>query len=190
MRPNFFIAALMLALVTGAANAQDYLKGKVIDSGTGKGLSDVFIKNITKNKITLTEEDGKFEVQGTVGNLLIFTSAGYLSDTLLVVDGRSLDIRLKTDPSLLNQVNVTSARKTFDPHTEYPEVYTKSKLYILSPSSLFSKEAKNARRLKKYFDQEEKERAVDQAFSIAYVSSIVPLRGAELQAFMAIYRPS
>lgn len=189
MKPYFLIAALLLLLSVSAANAQDYLKGKVIDSGTDKGLSDVFIKNVTKNKITLTEEDGKFEIQGAVGNLLVFSSSGYISDTLVVIDAQPLNIRLKVNPALLKEVNINSS-KNFDPHTEYPEIYTKSKVYILSPSTIFSKEAKNARRLKKYFAQEEKERAIDQAFSIAYVSSLVPLRGIELQTFMAMYRPS
>ena len=189
MRSKFFIAALVFLFIASAVNAQDYLKGKVIDSGTDKGLSDVFIKNVTKNKITISEADGKFEIQGAVGNLLVFTSSGYISDTLVVIDASSLNIRLKTNPALLKEVNVNST-KIFDPHTEYPEIYTKSKVYILSPSTIFSKEAKNARRLKKYFAQEEKERAIDRAFSIAYVSSLIPLRGTELQTFMAIYRPS
>ena len=189
MRPKFFITALLFLFIVGTANAQNYFKGKVVDSSNDKGLGNVFVKNVTNKKITITEDDGKFEILGTVGNLLIFSSPGYIADTLVVVDTRALNIRLKENPALLRQVNVNSS-STFDPRTEYPEIYTKSKLYILSPSSLFSKESKNARRLKKYFAQEEKERAVDQAFSIAYVSSIIPLRGNELQTFMAIYRPS
>ncbi|MFD0748742.1 hypothetical protein ACFQZS_01225 [Mucilaginibacter calamicampi] len=189
MRSKFFIGALLLLLSVSAAYAQDYLKGKVIDSGTDKGLSDVFIKNVTKNKITISEADGKFEIQGSVGNLLIFSSSGYLSDTLVVIDAQSLNIRLKVNPALLKEVNINSS-KSFDPHTEYPEIYTKSKVYILSPSTIFSKEAKNARRLKKYFAQEEKEREIDRAFSIAYVSSLIPIRGNELQTFMAMYRPT
>lgn len=190
MRPYFFIAVLLCLFSTTVTNAQNYLKGKVVDSSTDKGLDGVFIKDVTNKKITVTEEDGKFEIQAAVGNLLIFSSPGYVSDTLLVVDMRDLSIRLKTNPALLKEVNITSTRESFDPHTEYPEIYTKSKIYILSPSTIFSKEAKNARRLKKYFAQEEKERAIDQAFSIAYVSSVVPLRGIELQTFMAMYRPS
>lgn len=189
MIPKNFIAALLFLFIAGTASAQDYFKGKVVDSGSDKGLANVFVKNVTKNKITLTEGDGKFEIQGTVGNLLIFTSPGYVADTLVVVDTRPLSIRLKENTALLNEVNINSTR-TFDPHTEYPEVYTKSKVYILSPSTIFSKEAKNARRLKKFFAQEEKERTVDQAFSISYVSSLIPLRGMELQTFMAMYRPS
>ena len=189
MKPYYFIAALFLLFIASAASAQDYLEGKVID-GASKGLSDVFIKNVTNNKITLTDEDGKFEIPASVGNLLIFSSPGYVADTLMLTSMNDLNIRLKTTTSLLSEVNVRSKRENFDPHTEYPDVYTKSKVYILSPSSLFSKESKNARRLKKYFDNEDKERAIDQAFSIAYVSGLVPLKGVELQTFMAMYRPT
>ena len=147
MRPKFFITALLFLFIVGTANAQNYFKGKVVDSSNDKGLGNVFVKNVTNKKITITEDDGKFEILGTVGNLLIFSSPGYIADTLVVVDTRALNIRLKENPALLRQVNVNSS-STFDPRTEYPEIYTKSKLYILSPSSLFSKESKNARRLK------------------------------------------
>ncbi|PJJ84363.1 peptidase associated/transthyretin-like domain-containing protein [Mucilaginibacter auburnensis] len=190
MKPHFLIAALLFLFIAQVTNAQNYLEGKVIDVANNKTLSDVFIKNITANKITVTDEDGEFEIQGSVGNLLVFSTPGYVPDTMVVVDLYKLTVKLKQTTSLLNEVNVRSQRETFDPHTEYPEVYSKSKVWILSPSSLFGKEAKNARRLKKYFEQEEKERAIDQAFSIAYVSSLVPLRGVELQTFMAMYRPS
>jgi len=189
MKARFFTALLLCIFFTITSNAQNYLKGKVIDSSNEKGMSNVFIKNVTNNKITISEGDGTYEIPATAGNLLVFTTPGYLSDTLVVIDTRNLTIRLKENPALLNEVNINSARRNFDPHTEYPEIYTQSKVYILSPSTIFSKESKNARRLKKYFAQEEKERAIDQAFSIAYVSSIVPLRGVELQTFMAIYRP-
>lgn len=190
MKPRALITVLLFLFIANAAVAQDYIEGKVIDAANQKGLSNVFIKDVTNNKITVTDEDGEFEIRAAVGNLLVFTSPGYVADTLLVVDTRDLTVKLKTNASLLKEVNISSTRETFDPHTEYPEIYTKSKVYILSPSSLFSKEAKNARRLKKYFEQEEKERAIDQAFSAAYVSSIIPLRGIELQNFMSMYRPT
>jgi len=69
-------------------------------------------------------------------------------------------------------------------------VYEKSKLYPLSPSTWFGKEARDARRLKRYFAREEQERKVDQVFNRVYVGSIVPLKGQELDDFMQLYRPS
>jgi hypothetical protein len=60
----------------------------------------------------------------------------------------------------------------------------------MSPSTWFSKEGKDARRLKKYFVTEEHERRIDAAFTRAYVGSIVPLKGQELENFMTLYRPT
>jgi len=47
-----------------------------------------------------------------------------------------------------------------------------------------------ARRLKKYFQSEQQERMVDKIFTRAYVGSIVPLKGQDLEDFMTMYRPS
>jgi poly-D-alanine transfer protein DltD len=90
----------------------------------------------------------------------------------------------------LRQVNVTATKEAFDPHKEYPEVYTKSKVSVMSPSTWFSKEGKDARRLKSYFQRLEQEDEIDNAFTVEYVKSVVPLRGAELENFMSMYRPS
>jgi hypothetical protein len=90
----------------------------------------------------------------------------------------------------LREVNVRATKPTFDPHKEYPEVYAKSKVYPLSPSSWFGKDARDARKLKKYFSYESEERQVDQVWTRAYVGSIVPLKDQELENFMTLYRPS
>jgi hypothetical protein len=60
----------------------------------------------------------------------------------------------------------------------------------MSPSTWFSREGKNARRLKRYFAREEQERHIDSVFSRVYVSSLVPLRGRDLEDFMTLYRPT
>lgn len=172
------------------ASAQDNLKGTIVDAASNEKLPNVFIKNINNKQITLADKNGKFSVPASVGNLVIFSSPGYTSDTLYIIDMKAKTIKLRMSTAMLREVNINAQRERFDPRTEYPEVYTKSKVYILSPSSLFSREAKNARRLKKYFAREEQERQIDEVFNIAYVSSIVPLKGVELQTFMAMYRPS
>jgi hypothetical protein len=90
----------------------------------------------------------------------------------------------------LKQVNINDTRKAFDPRAEYPDVYEKSKVYVLSPSSWFGKEAHDARRLKRYFQMEQEQEKVDQAFNATTVASIVPLKGQELEDFLTMYRPS
>ncbi|NNU33634.1 hypothetical protein HK413_04780 [Mucilaginibacter sp. S1162] len=66
---------------------------------------------------------------------MVFDSPGYVPDTVLVVDYKPLRIVLKPMGIALNQVNITASRRAFDPHVEYPEIYRKSKVYPLSPST-------------------------------------------------------
>ncbi|WP_214072449.1 hypothetical protein [Mucilaginibacter sp. dw_454] len=189
MKRYLIFAGLLLAAC--AANAQDYLKGTVNEVGTNQRLSNVFIKDVNNKKITLVDKDGKFEIQSTLGHTLIFDSPGYVSDTLFIVDNRPLKVEMRPLGIILKDVTITSTRSpTFNPREEYPEVYTKSKVAIFSPSTWFSREGKNARRLKKFFTTEERERYIDQVYTRTYVSSLVPLKGADLQVFMAMYRPS
>ncbi len=189
MKIKFYLLALMLLLATGL-QAQIILKGTVYESGTGIKLSDVFVRDITNKQITLTDKAGKFELKTESGHLLIFSSPGYTSDTLYVVDLTPVHIELKTQLISLRGVDITASKTPFDPHKEYPDVYTKSKVYPLSPSSWFSKDARDARRLKHYFEREAQENRVDQVFNVVYVGSIVPLKGQELENFMTLYRPS
>jgi hypothetical protein len=186
---RFFIFFTLL-LMARAANAQELLKGNITEAGTHEKLTNVFIRDNTNKQITLADKEGRFAIKAEPGHLLIFDSPGYMADTLYVIDMKPKSIELRPISISLRQVNISSSKKAFDPHTEYPEVYTKSKVYVLSPSTWFSKEGKDARRLKRYFTTEEQERHVDGVFTVAYVGSIVPLKGIELENFMALYRPT
>jgi len=182
---------LTIALfISNALHAQVYVRGNVVDASNGAKLSDVFVRDITNKQITLTDKSGKFEIKSEAGHILIFSSPSYVPDTLYVVDLTQKHIELKTKTISLKEVNITAQRLAFDPHKEYPDVYEKSKLYPLSPSTWFGKEARDARRLKRYFAREAQERKVDQVFNRVYVGSIVPLKGQELDDFMQLYRPS
>ena len=93
--------------------------------------------------------------------------------------------------SIFSEVSIVSTRESsFDPHKEYPDVYEKAKVYVMSPSTWFSREGRNARRLKKYFQSEQEERQIDKIFTRTYVGSLVPLKGQDLEDFMTMYRPS
>lgn len=177
-------------LISNALHAQIYVRGNVVDASSGAKLSDVFVRDVTNKQITLTDKSGRFEIKSETGHTLIFSSPGYVPDTLYVIDLTQKHIELKTKTISLREVNITAQRLAFDPHKEYPDVYEKSKLYPLSPSTWFGKEARDARRLKRYFQREEQERKVDQIFNRVYVGSIVPLKGQELEDFMQLYRPS
>ena len=181
---------LLLVIIAGSASAQGLLKGTVYESANGNKLPDVFIRNMNNKQLGITDKEGNFSIKAETGNLLIFESPGYVSDTLYLIDMAPKKIQLVTKTITLREVTVNSTRQAFDPHKEYPEIYTKSKLYVLSPTTWFGKEAKDARRLKRYFKREEEERRIDAVFTRSYVGSIVPLKGIELDDFMLIYRPT
>lgn len=191
MHVKYFSAAFFLLLFTGiSVMAQGLLKGTVHESGTSNNLPNVFIRDNNNKQLTLTDKEGKFSIRTEPGHTLIFDCPGYVSDTLYVVDLAPKKIMLVTKTIALREVSINATREFFDPHKEYPEIYTKSKVYIMSPTTWFSKEGKDARRLKRYFVHEEEERRVDAVFTRAYVGSIVPLKGQELEDFMTLYRPS
>src|SRR5258708_12057403 len=189
MNKKLCILAIIL-LLGNALRAQILVKGTVVESGSNIKLSDVFVKDITNKQITLTDKSGKFEIKSETGHLLIFSSPSYVPDTVYVVDLTPMRIELRTMTISLREVNITASKLAFDPHKEYPDVYTKSKVYPLSPSSWFGKKARDARRLKRYFVPEDQERKVNQVFNTLYVGSIVPLKGQTLEDFMTLYRPT
>jgi len=188
MRATYLILLCLCLLCIGAHAQQNVIKGQVTENATSAKMPNVFIKNINNNQAALTDNNGNFNIRGVMGNTLIFSSPGYVSDTLYVADMRFKDVKMIQLGITLRQVNVRGER--FDPRSEYPSVYQKSKVYVLSPTTWFGKEAKDARRLKKYFAHEVRERRVDSAFTRTYVSSIVPLKGNDLDVFMNLYRPT
>jgi hypothetical protein len=190
MKLKSFTIALML-LAAGRVSAQDVLKGSVHESGSDTKLTNVFIRDMNNSQLTLADKNGNFEIKTETGHTLIFNSPGYMTDTMYVVDMTPKKIRMAPLTIALREVSINSSRNAaFDPHTEFPEVYQKSKVYLLSPSSWVGKDARDARRLKRYFEMEEQQRRIDEVFNTTYVGSIVPLKGQELEDFMVMYRPS
>ncbi|GGH14592.1 hypothetical protein [Mucilaginibacter phyllosphaerae] len=181
---------LILSFIVSVAAAQTTFKGTVYEEGTNTRLSDVFIRDNNSRQVSITDKNGNFTIRAAVGHTLIFNSPGYQSDTLYLIDLMPKKIMLATQTIALRAVNITATRTAFNPRAEYPEVYEKSKVYVFSPSTWFSGEGKKARRLKKYFQRESEQRAIDAAFSPAYVGSLVPLKGTELENFMTLYRPN
>ena len=186
-----YLFIILIIFIAASVNAQGVLKGSVYENGSNVKLNNVFIRDKMNKQLALTDNNGNFQIKTEEGHILIFDSPGYVSDTLFVVDMSQKKIMMIAKTIALREVTINGSHgEAFDPHKEYPEIYTKSKVYVLSPSSWFSKEGKDARRLKKYFKHEEEERHVDAVFTREYVGSIIPLKGKDLEDFMTMYRPT
>ncbi len=188
MKTRIILLTAAVCISAASLHAQTVLKGTVYEGRASHKLANVFVRDVNSKEISLTDNSGNFSIRTVLNHTLVFSSPGYLSDTLFVVDLKPKMVELSFKGIALREVNVTSSR-TFNPREEYPDVYEKSK-FALSPSRIFGKESKDARRLKHYFDHEADERQVDSIFNAAYVSSVVPLKGQELEDFMSMYRPS
>ncbi|MFD1257076.1 hypothetical protein ACFQ3S_09735 [Mucilaginibacter terrae] len=184
-----YLIILCLGLLSLTAKAQqNTIRGQVVETGTNTKMPEVLVRNTNNNQVTLTDNGGNFQLQGSVGHTVIFSSPGYVSDTLFIADLASKRVIMTPLGIALRQVNVRGQR--FDPRAEYPQIYQKSKVYALSPTTWFGKDAKDARRLKKYFEKEVHERQIDSVFTKVYVGSLVPLKDRELEIFMNLYRPT
>jgi hypothetical protein len=188
MKTKYF-AFIILLFAMKPLHAQ-MLRGSVVESGSNQRISNVFIRDINSKSVALTDKKGVFDIKTEPGHTLIFSSPGYVSDTLYVSDMDNKRVKMLIQGIALHEVNISSTRTLFNPRVEYADVYRKSKVYPMSPSTWFSREGRNARRLKRYFAREEQERHIDSVFNRVYVSSIVPLRGQELEDFMTINRPT
>jgi hypothetical protein len=171
-------------------NAQSILSGTIYDAASKLPLSAVLIRS-NKKQAVIADRSGNFKIQASENDLLIFTLAGYQPDTLYLIDLTPKKVELTSTTHLLNEVKISanSTEETFNPRKEYPEVYEKSK-FALAPSRLFGKDSRNARRLKRYFENEAKQRKIDSLFNKRLVGAIIPLKGTELRNFMSKYRPT
>ncbi len=185
-----YIFIILIMFTAGLVKAQDVLKGTVSENGSNNRLPDVFVRDNNSKQVGITDNKGYFTIKTGPGHVLIFECPGYVSDTLYVVDMGPKKISLEVATIALREVQISGKQVAFDPHKEYPEVYTKSKVYVMSPTTWFSKEGKDARRLKHYFQHEAEERRIDEVFTRAYVGSIIPLKNKELEDFMVMYRPT
>lgn len=187
MKLRYIFIAFSCLIVT-SVQAQT-LRGSVVEEGTKNKMTDVFIRDLNSRQNTLTDTKGEFAIRTAVGHTLVFSSPGYTSDTLYVINLLTRRIEMRSLSIALREVTIRAAPR-FNPQAEYPEVYQRSKVYALSPSSWFGRDGKQARRLKHYFEREVQERHVDSVFSRLYVGSLVPLRGQDLDDFITLYRPT
>lgn len=107
---KFLITAAFLWLSVGWAWAQNTVTGKVSDERTGEPLigASIILKGTTSG--TITDLDGNFtlNLSGTNQVELVFSSIGYLSQTVSVNPSMStLNVRLKQDATNLEEVVVT-----------------------------------------------------------------------------------
>lgn len=110
-----FVFSLVFALisVTVVTAQEAEIKGKIVDAETGRGLSNADIT--CNNKVSVSKEDGTFQLQLQPGNyLLLFSHVGFkeTSRRIELHEGESLtlDIALEVEVAQIDQVVVSASR--------------------------------------------------------------------------------
>ncbi len=203
----FLMSLAVMVLID--SNAQTELKGRIYDQSTDSLLMGVNVVNLSKKLTGKQEKSGEYAVPAAENDIVVFSTVGYKSDTILVRDymlNTGYDLSMKSLPEFLPGITI-QAYRTYQQDSiarrEYYEQSFKKQKGItgsnaptdgfgvsVSPLSYFSSEQKQKRKLRERLLREEEESFVDLYFSRPYVERITDLHDPELMRFMMKYRPS
>ena len=204
------ILSVFFALaITVASAAQTQLTGKIYDQSTDSVLYGITILNVTQKLPGKQDKAGSYVVPASENDVIIFSTVGYKSDTLLVREymlNTGYDLSMKSLPEFLPGITIQAYRSyqqdSIARREYYEQSFKKQKGITgnnsptdgfgvsVSPLSYFSSEQKQKRKLRERLLREEEEAFVDLYFSRSYVERITDLHDPELMRFMMKYRPS
>ncbi len=109
MRNNLFIKALSFIVAftcfTNVLFAQSTIKGKVTDAD-GNPLQKVSVQVKGTTRLTSTNSDGEYSISAAKDDALIFTSVGYVAQTLPVNSAADINVSLALQNKGLDEVVV------------------------------------------------------------------------------------
>lgn len=191
--------------------SQQQLSGKVRAKSTNEILAGVTVGNYHLHQHNTSDMGGNYRIKARPGDTLIFSSAGYHPDSLIVTQAMftaGYDVYL--DPNVVSMPSVKISETnnyqldSIERYREYAWLLDKIhpvKLWnekrrgdapglSFSPIGYFSKAESGKRRLKRRLKQEEEDHYIDYKFPRVRVAMFTGLKGDSLDRFMIKYRPS
>jgi hypothetical protein len=203
-RPIYFI----LLLSYSGTVAQSQISG--IIKSNSEILVSATIQNITQHITNISDLGGNFKISAEIGDSLVFSHLGYISDTLVVnsmMFTERMPIELKMKITRLQSVEVDEmARYRLDSlsrHQDYDDIFMgKNKKALwdnklsgdgsganFSPIGHWSTDEKQKRRLKERLEMDDKEEYIYYKFSNR-VPKLTGFTGDTLITFIYKYKPS
>ena len=191
--------------------AQQPLAGKVVKKGSAEILIGVTVANISQGRHNISDMGGNYRIAARAGDTVLFSSAGYQVDTVIVAGymfAESFLVPMEPHVVALQAVKVEEGRNyqldSVRRREEYAFILDKKHPVKLmnekrsadgpglsfSPIGYFSKRERQKRELKKRLRQEEEDYYIDSKFSLSRVSQLTKLSGDSLRIFMWRYRPT
>jgi len=189
---------IVSVLVYCSASAQIPVSGKVYELGTRVVLPGVKVQNTTTKDNTLSNAAGIFSIKAKAGDILIFESFAYKTDTVLVTNTRYLEIHLQPQNTNLKEVTIENKSSKLG-NLKDTTFHNQTVRYLRDENGNLKGgiaikfgygKGSNEKRNEKLAYDTLATRAIDKAFNAANVSKYVPLKGTDLKQFIAIYRPT
>ncbi len=189
------LALLIVLFFMLFTTARAQVSGIVFDQASRKSIPHVELSNLNNQEKTISSNKGEFTIQAKINDVLVFRAPGYRPDTVLLTNLKPLWRYMVVDKNTLKTVVISEKRSL---KQQYAQVFNKANPFLLKqgrgllfyPSSYFSKEGKQARYFVRMLKQEEKEKVIDRRFNLKSISTLLPIKQPELDAFLVLYRPS
>ncbi len=202
---------LLLIEISHPTSAQTIFSGKIFKKYSHEIVPGANIINLTSSKHAVSDQGGNFKIPATAGDAIVFSSAGYIPDTLNIKNtdlqaAVRVDLRLKV--VVLEDVEVDQMSKYVQDsiqrrqdyayllNKKHPVKFMNEKRpgdnpgFSFSPIGYFSKSERQKRELKKRIKEEDEAEYIDVKFSQSMVAWLTRLSGDTLRIFMMTYRPS
>lgn len=176
------------------------IKGYVYELISSDPIWNATIKNSRTNETVTTAKNGAFNIPGKINDYLTISATGYVTDTIFYYEDATRRIYLNRDDKILVIDEVVIKRLT-DSRLAYEIAKAKNEGKAVdasqykgglrvSPSRLFSKQAKEARANLALLEAEQQMRSVDHIFTTQLIASLTPLDQDEIPLFRERFRPS
>lgn len=194
-----FLLVATFFFLPSTSTAQD-IKGIVHELESSQRIPHVLVKNLRTNHSTETDKEGNFKIPGQLNDLLSFTQTGYETDTAFIYEEGIQRVYLNRENNSIVIDEIVITRLTDSRLTaEIDKAYNQGKStdvsqarggIRISPSRLFGKKSRLARKSLQLLLQEQASRKVDKQFTDQLIASLTPLSETEIALFKAQYRPS
>ena len=207
MRMGFPMYAILQLLFSGAL-AQALVSGNI--KGNSELLFSATIQNISQHRVNTSDLGGNYKIQAGIGDTVIFSHLGYISDTVVVNSTmfiERLPIELKVKISNLATVDVNEMSKyeldSLSRREDYDYIFKNKNNKPLwdnklsgdgrgvnfSPIGHWSSEEKQKRKLKERLERDDREEFIYYKFS-RRVPKLTGLQGDSLLQFINKYKPT
>lgn len=194
-----------------AGSAQRAITGKIEKRGSTEIIIGANVINLKLGRHNLSDMGGNYKIPAGIGDTIIFSSAGFLPDTVIAASymfDENFLVSLWPNVVRLQAVEVDESRNyrldsmqrredyAFILDKKHPVRLMNSKRpadgpgFSFSPIGYYSKREREKRRLKRRLRQEEEDYYIDSRFPVARVAQLTRLQGDSLRLFMYRYRPS